>query len=47
MANNVLQIQLNQPTRFISLSGLLFVVQIQLNMLRASSCPSLGAQQLQ
>ena len=34
--------QINQPTRCISLSDLLLVVQIQLNMFRASSCPSSG-----
>jgi hypothetical protein len=39
--------QTNQPTRRISLSDLLLVVQIQLNMFRASSCPSSGAYKLQ
>ena len=39
--------QINQPTRCISLSDLLLVVQIQLNMFRASSCPSSGAYKLQ
>ena len=36
-------IQINQPTRCTNLSGLLLVVQIQLNMFRASSRPSSGA----
>jgi hypothetical protein len=39
--------QINQPTRCINLSDLLLVVQIQLNMFRASSCPSSGAYKLQ
>jgi len=38
MANSFIQI--NQPTICISLSDLLLVVQIQLDMFRASSCPS-------
>jgi len=41
------KIQINQPTRGINLSDLLFVVQIQLNMFQASSCPSSGAYKLQ
>jgi hypothetical protein len=40
-------IQINQPTRCISLSDLLLVIQIQLNMFQASSCPSSGAYKLQ
>ena len=40
-------IQINQPTRCINLSDLLLVVQIQLNMFRASSCPSSRAYKLQ
>ena len=40
-------IQINQPTRCINLSDLLFVVQIQLNMFPSSSCPSPGAYKLQ
>jgi cytochrome b subunit of formate dehydrogenase len=39
--------QINQPTRYISLSDLLLVVQIQLNMFRASSFPSSGTYKLQ
>ena len=35
--------QLNQSTRCSSVSSLLLVVYIQLNMFRASSCPSSGA----
>ena len=42
-----MSVQINQPTRCINLSNLLLVVQIQLNMLRAFSCPSSGAYQLQ
>jgi hypothetical protein len=41
------KIQINQPTTCINLSDLLIIVQIQLNMFRASSCPSSGAYQLQ
>jgi hypothetical protein len=41
------KIQLNQPTRCNSFSCLLFDVYVQLNMFRASSRPSSGAQQLQ
>jgi len=40
-------IRINQPTRCINLSDLLLVAQIQLNMFRASSCPSPGAYKLQ
>jgi hypothetical protein len=40
-------IQVNQLTRCISLSDLLLVFQIQLNMFRASLCPSSGAYKLQ
>jgi len=40
-------IQINQPIRCINLSDLFIVVQIQLNMFRASSCPSSGAYKLQ
>ena len=40
-------LQTNQPTRCISLSDLLPVVEIQLNTFRASSCPSSGAYKLQ
>jgi hypothetical protein len=39
--------QINQPTRCNNLSSLLLDVYLQLNMFRASSRPSLGAQQLQ
>jgi hypothetical protein len=39
-------IQMNQPTRCNSFSGLLLDVYVQLNMFRASSHPSSGAQQL-
>ena len=42
-----LDIQINQPTRFINLSHLLLVVQIQFNMFRVSSCPSSRAYKLQ
>ena len=47
LANKLKQFQINQPTRCINLSDLLLVVQIQLNMFRASSCPSSGAYKLQ
>ena len=40
-------IQLNQPTRCTSSSSLLFDFYVQLNMFRASSRTSSGAQQLQ
>jgi hypothetical protein len=40
-------IQINQPTRCNNLSSLLLGVYLQLNMIRASSHPSAGAQQLQ
>ena len=40
-------IQINQPTRCNNFSSLLLDVYIQLNMFRASSRPSSGAQQLQ
>jgi len=40
-------IQINQPTRCNSFSSLLLDVYLQLNMFRASSLPSSGAQQLQ
>ena len=43
---NIKCVQINQPTRCISLSDLLLFVQIQLNMFRASSCPSSGAYKL-
>ena len=43
----LIEIQINQPTICISLSDLLLVVHIQLNMFRASSCPSSGAYKLQ
>jgi hypothetical protein len=36
-----------KPTRCTILSDLLLIVEIQLNMFRASSCPSSGAYQLQ
>jgi hypothetical protein len=39
--------QLNQPTRCNDFSSLLFDIYLQLNMFRASSRPSSGAQQLQ
>ena len=39
--------QINQPTRCNNLSSLLLDVYVQLNMFRASSRPSSGAQQLQ
>ena len=38
---------MNQPTKCSSFSGLSLVVQIQLNMFRASLCPASGAHQLQ
>jgi len=44
---HVYTIKINQPTRCIKLPDLSFVVQIQLNMFRASSCPSSGAYKLQ
>jgi len=40
-------IQINQPTRCNNFSSLLPDVYLQLNMFRASSRPSSGAQQLQ
>jgi len=40
-------IQINQPTRRKNFSSLLLDVYVQLNMFRASSRPSSGAQQLQ
>ena len=40
-------IQINQPTGCNSLSSLLLDAYVQLNMFRASSRPSSGAQQLQ
>jgi predicted oxidoreductase len=40
-------IQINQPTRFNSFSSLLLDDYVQLNMFRASSRPSSGAQQMQ
>ena len=40
-------IPINQPTRCNNLSGLLLDFYVQLNMFRASSRPSSGAQQLQ
>jgi hypothetical protein len=40
-------VQLNQPTRCNNFSSLLLDVYVQLNMFRASSRPSSGAQQLQ
>jgi len=40
-------IQINQPTRCNNFSSLLLDVYLQLNMFRASSRPSSGAQQLQ
>jgi hypothetical protein len=40
-------IQINEPTRCINLSDLSLIVQIQLNMFWASSCPSSGAYKLQ
>ena len=40
-------IQINQPTRWKIFSSLLLDVYVQLNMFRASSRPSPGAQQLQ
>jgi len=36
-------IQINQSTRCNSISSLLLDVYVQLNMFRASSCPSSGA----
>jgi hypothetical protein len=39
--------QINQPTRCKKFSSLLLEVYVQLNMFRASSRPSSGAQQLQ
>jgi hypothetical protein len=43
----VYKIQIKQPTRWINFSELLFVVQVQLNMFRAFSCPLSGAYKLQ
>jgi len=40
-------IQINQPTRCNNFSSLLTDIYLQLNMFRASSHPSSGAQQLQ
>jgi len=40
-------IQINQPTSCNNSSSVLLDVYVQLNMFRASSCPSSGAQQLQ
>jgi hypothetical protein len=40
-------IQINQPTKCKNFSSLLLDVYLQLNMFRASSRPSSGAQQLQ
>jgi len=40
-------IQINQPTRCNNFSSLLLDIYVQLNMFRASSRPSSGAQQLQ
>jgi hypothetical protein len=40
-------IQINQPTGCNNFSSLLLYVYLQLNMFRASSRPSSGAQQLQ
>jgi hypothetical protein len=42
-----LVVQINQPTRCNNFSSLLLDVYLQLNMFRASSRPSSGAQQLQ
>jgi hypothetical protein len=39
-------IQINQPTRCNNFSSLVLEVYVQLNMFRASSSPSSGAQQL-
>jgi len=44
---DLLDLQIKQPIRCISLSALLPVVEIQLNMFRASHCPSSGAYKLQ
>ena len=41
------RIQINQPTRCNNFTSLLLDVYVQLNMFRASSRPSSGAQQLQ
>jgi len=40
-------IEINQPTKCNNFSSLLFDIYLQLNMFRASSRPSSGAQQLQ
>ena len=45
--NKALLIQINQPTRSNNFSILLLDVYVQLNMFRAFSRPSSGAQQLQ
>jgi hypothetical protein len=45
--NNLFIIPINQPTRCNNFSSLLLDVYVQLNMFRASSRPSSGAQQLQ
>jgi hypothetical protein len=47
VCDKYLMTQINQPTRCKSFSSLLLDVYVQLNMFRASSCPSSGAQQLQ
>jgi hypothetical protein len=44
---DVFTIQINQPTRCNNFSSLLLDGYVRLNMFRASSCPSSGAQQLQ
>jgi hypothetical protein len=44
---NNIETQINQPTRRKNFSSLLLEVYVQLNMFRASSRPSSGAQQLQ
>jgi hypothetical protein len=43
---HIVAIQINQPPRCYSLSSLLLDVYVRLNMFRASSHPSSGAQQL-
>jgi len=45
--NLLFEFQVNQPTRCNNFSSLLLDVYVQLNMFRASSLPSSGAQQLQ
>jgi len=47
LMSSIVQIQINRPTRCNNFSSLLLDIYLQLNMFRASSRPSSGAQQLQ